>query len=375
MAHPMSITIAEFQNRVSEYARDCYDNLAQQSDFTFEPGDFMTYIAGEDNLFGASVRQSGKLTDWAFRQIAERLDAPSTRWLGDKKHCPPELKNDILNKLVSLRDPARLLIRSKGEIIRAVLSDEYTKFDNKELVDMVGEAIATMGVAPEVHRTEIGDEMRGYILIPQITFNNDPTKPIIGQGLKGTSDWGVHTSATQSSPYGDGGLHPAVYISNSERGGGSAKIVGAVYRYVCGNGMIWGWDSQEIFSIRHRFVSMNAMKTLVGEAMAIAFKMSEEAARAFVASQEVHLEKANLKGLISEWSNKYGISVEATDNWLAVTTGEAMGYGRGNDPRLFDLVNGATYVAQQRDSNERQMMERMAGDILRSRMVRRNNEQ
>jgi hypothetical protein len=364
MAHPMSITIAELKSRVDAYAADCFDNLTQQKGLSFGPNHQMNFVGGEDNLFGKAAGMTGRLTPWAFSQIAGRLDAPGVRWLDDDKHCPDDLRQTIMNQLVGLREDNRLMVRSKGEAVRAVLSDEYTPFDNKDLVGMVEEAVQTLGVAPEVHRTETGDSMRTYILLPQVTFAQDPTKPIrTSQGGNGQLP-GTFRQANANSQYGDGGLHPAVYISNSEIGGGSARITGAVYRYVCGNGLIWGWNTNDIFSIRHRWISMGAMRTLVGEAMGVAFKMSEKAALAFMASQEIHLQPKSLKPMLDDWATKYGIAVDAKENWLAVVTSQAQEYGRAQDPRLFDMINAATYVAQNRGSEEREMMERMAGDLL-----------
>ena len=366
--HKMAITISELQARVNKYQEDCFDNYAALKGLIFEEPFGMTFQAGEDNLFGKGVGIAGKLTDWAFDQIAERLDAPHVRWLSDPKHCPSDLRIEIMNKLVGIRPDARLFVRSKGDVIRGVLSDEYTKFDNKPLVDMVAQAIAEMGVEPEVHRTEVGDEIRSYVLLPQVKFAEDPTKPIVSpNGTQGElpNMPGTSTSFVQSSPYGDGGLHPAIYITNSERGGGKARVVGAVFRYVCGNGLIWGWNAQDVFAIRHRWISEGAMAILVAEAVGVAFKLSESAAMKFMASQEQRLEPKSLKPMIEDWATRYGLTIDAKENWLAVASGEAISYGRQGDPRLFDLVNAATYVAQSRTPDEREMMERMAGDLLR----------
>jgi len=285
----------------------------------------------------------GRLNDWALSQIEGRLDAPA-RWMNDPEHCPDELRSTMLDFLTAVRPEMQLLTRLKGENIRAVLSDQYTPYDNVQLLDMVVLAMQASHYQPEVHRPEVGDNLRAYVLLPNITFGND------------TPD-----------QYGHGGLHPAVYVRNSEIGNGKVRITSAVYRMVCGNGVIYGWNEEESFEIRHRFIKEAMMQTLVADALATSLKMSEQAANDFIASQNLHVDPKQLDNIVDTWAEKYGITVEAKENWLATITGEATSYGRTNDPRVFDLVNAATYVAQNRPTDEREQMERLSGDLLRSR--------
>jgi len=325
----------ELKDAVKMFSKDMSDSLTSSTSLSFAEDNWVSFTPRN-----YPVASMGKLTDWAYNQLAGRLDAPPTRWLLDDTHCDTGLRNGIMDYLVKVRPEQGLTVRMNGDSVRAVLSDQYTKFDHTELVDMVGEAITEMGVQAEVRRAEIGDELRAYVLVPSITFANDPTKQ------------------------GNGGLHPAVYLSNSERGGGAVRITGAVYRSVCSNGVIYGWSATDVFSMRHRWIDQNGMRVLVADALAQSFKMSEKAAMAFVRAQQLQVEPRSLKPIVNEWALKYGISISAKENWLQVITSEATSYGRAEDPRLFDVVNAATYVAQQQIPAEREQMERMAGDIL-----------
>lgn len=325
--------LQELQKEIADYGADCDDlNSTVRS-----------LIFGKQNAIGfvPSLLQkyhvSGVLNDWAFTQVCNTLNAPAG-WLTN--HCPEELKVDILNELaVKWRDDKNLFIRLKGEVVRAVLSDKYSVFDHSQLIDLTAEAIQTMGIEPQVHRATVADEMRAYLVFPQITLAPDPTRD-------------------------NGGLHPSMYISNSERGGGSARITGAVYRSICSNGLIMGWKTNETMAIRHMYHSRAMMSMLVAEGITTALKMSEEATVRFIKSQEVKIPKVNLSSIVSGWTERYGISVDAKENWLATITSEAASYGRADDIRLFDMVNAATYVAQSRSADETEMIERMAGEIL-----------
>ena len=113
------------------------------------------------------------------------------------------------------------------------------------------------------------------------------------------------------------------------------------------------------------------MSMLVAEGITAALKMSEEATVRFIKSQEVKIPKVNLSNIVNGWTERYGISIDAKDNWLATITSEAASYGRADDIRLFDMVNAATYVAQSRSADETEMIERMAGDLLTQETHRR----
>lgn len=341
------MNFSEFKTRVVESAEGCSDSYSNIKGLTFGKDKVLQYVTGQDGLFKVNGLEQKKLNDWAFTQVAGRLNAPPISWLGKEEMCDDDLRVHILNELVEDREDAKLFMRTRNDTLRAVLSDQYTPFDNTEIIDLVETAVNEMGVDPQVFRPEVGDQLRGYVMFPQITFGEEP----------------------EGNNPGNGGLHPAVYISNSEIGGGMAKVVGAVYRSTCDNGMIYGWNSENIFAVRHRWIARAGMAEIMKNAMIIAFKLSEEAAKNFIAAQEIHIQKTDMKSIVNEWANKYGISVGAKENWLEAVTTESQVHGRKEDPRLYDVVNAATYIAQRQNTDERESMERMAGDLLTSRIV------
>lgn len=331
----MSKNMQQIKSDAVEYAADCSDELTTLKGLSFEPENQMVFTTHE-----TAPRVVGRMNDWAFNQLCFRMNVPAG-WVGNPKNCPEELKIHILDQLAQrYRDDANLMVRMKGNIIRAVLSAKYSQFDNVEFIDLIGEAVSTMGIEPQVHRSIIGDDMKAYMVFPQVTIAPDPAN------------------------HNDGGLHPSLYISNSERGGGSARVVGAVYRSVCSNGVIYGWQDRSTFEVRHIFHSRAAMGLLVAEGIAEGLKMSELAAQKFIEAQEVHVPQVSLAGIVDRWATQYGITITAKENWLAAITNETVINGRQNDPRLFDIINAATYVAQTRESAETELIERMAGDIL-----------
>lgn len=263
----------------------------------------------------------------------------------DERRCPVELRDQIFNLMVTkYRDPFDALIRMNGNVVRAVLSKSYSIFDHTDFIDLIEQAVSTMGIEPLTKRVVIGDDMKAYVIFPQVTFAPDPT---------------------DHSKYGDGGLHPAMYIGNSERGGGCARVVGAVFRDYCQNGLIYGWSDTGVFETRHRFHSKMAMGLLVAEGIATALRMSEEATKKFIESQEIKVIQPTLAPLVDAWATRYGLTIESKEAWTSLIHNEAVQYGRPNDVRLFDIVNAATYLAQQKtDADSTEDIERMAGAIL-----------
>jgi hypothetical protein len=330
---------ADFKSEVEKYAEDCHDAVAALRSLTFD--DRSVSFETTNGLF-PGAKESGVLNDWAAQQIGSRLDAPGAEWLWAEKHCYPALRSSILNDLAQNRPEANYFIRSKGDTVRAILSDQFTKFDNKDIVGLVETAIETMGMEPLIKRSNVADDLSAYVLFPQVTVTNDP----------------------RSRGGSDGQLHPAIHISNSERGNGSAKITGAVFSGYCQNGLIYGWRSNEIMAVRHRFISMATMGALVAQSIAIGLEMSEAAAVAFVQSQEIKIPKVDLSNIVDGWAKKYGLSIDQKENWLGAITGELSRNERPDDPRVFDLVNGATWYAQELPVADSVQIERMAGDLL-----------
>lgn len=107
------------------------------------------------------------------------------------------------------------------------------------------------------------------------------------------------------------------------------------------------------------------MGALMADGIAEGLRMSEEATKRFIAAQDIKVPQVSLAGIVDGWANKYGITVETKENWLASITSEATANGRKDDPRLFDVINAATYIAQEQTGQQTELIERMAGDILR----------
>lgn len=333
-------TLNDFYTRIKEYAEDCADSYTSSTELRFDTRGNMVYKTRESDY---TLSMGGVPNDHAYSQLIGRLQAPPAGWLLDDKKCFPELRAKIMNNLAVARAKDGLFIRHKGDTIRGVMSDEYTKFDNVKFIELVQEAVTSNGLQVDVLRPVVGDHLSAYVMIPSITFDHDP----------------------RHNTNGNGGLHPCVYITNNEVGAGAARVTGALYRAYCGNGSISGYKAEETLAVRHRFISQGAMLSLVASGIASGLRMSEQAAKDYVAAQDVHIEPVNLKSIVDKWAARYGLTVSAKDNWLAAVVNESVEMSRKEDPRAIDIFNGATFSAKTISNvQERELVERMAGDYL-----------
>jgi hypothetical protein len=356
----------EILEKARAFAAECRDEVTETKRIAFQPdGGLRMTVEGSMRSLNFVAETQAAPTDWALAQMAERLSGPAG-WIGREEDIP--LRSEVMNALLRYRDgDAKWLMRLRNSdqavdqpestILRATLSDKYSKFDNVQFLEMVAKGVEELGTEAQIHRAETGDDLRAYILLPKISFD----KP--GGALPPPPAGGApgHTF-----DYGDGGLHPAVYIRNSEVGGGSARVHGAIFRAVCSNGAIIGWNLDEGLGVRviHTHKSEAAIWMIISSAIADALKMSEEGAKRFIDTQAELVEPSDLKGIVNGWVAKYGLSIEFGENWLGAITGNAAAYGRSQAPTLFDVINGATEIAQGLEGSQREKAEVMAGAIL-----------
>ncbi|MGH2620958.1 MAG: hypothetical protein ACRDHG_10380, partial [Anaerolineales bacterium] len=351
---------AEFSERVRREAAELYDVTASSREAAYHATDRLSYVGSngaEHRLFGnGTVSEfAGGLTRHALGQLVERLDGPPLGWVGDERHASGGLRADVVNALIRHRDPVDLLVRHRGDAIRAVLSDEYSPFSHVDLVDLVGGALSALGDLggdAMVWRPETGDELRAYLVLPRVVFGPDPGR---------SGPW----SDTGGASGPGGGLSPAIYLSNSEIGTGKVRISGGLFRLVCSNGAIRWEADQGGLELVHRGLSARTLGSAVADALVGALRMSEDMAAKFISSQSILLRPGKVEALARAWGDKYGLALPSIDAWRELVGWEAGQNGRPADaPALFDLVNAATYAAQKFGPEEREQAERMAGALL-----------
>jgi len=346
MSNKRMFTIAEIQADVEAYAADIHDHLAKSNNLVFEGGTLQYTEEGDGPLFDTGpVWQKGSLTDQSYTQIVGRLDGPDMRWMTQR--CPITLADKIMNALAQeYREPARFFIRHKGETVRAVLSDQYTKLDNIKLVPMVAKAAELAQTPAVVMKPIIGDHLSLYVLLTDIPISTDPRDHYIG-GNNGT-------------------LYPAAHISNDETGHGGIHIQPAVFTGICNNGAIFGWREEADIRpfIRHRWIDEPGLQHMVSLSMSEAFRLSDAAVKMYVESYTISMGEDQLLGMVNEYRAKYGLLISESQSWLGAVAAEV---GRRGDNKitLGDAINGLTVQAHAtKDPIRGEYFERIAGDTL-----------
>jgi hypothetical protein len=340
------VLFSTFKEEVLEYADHCFDAEVELENIEITPQGLSYQVEeqGASSFFGEEVRSAihTRWTRHALGQFVERIDAPRMGWIADDRHCDEILRRNVLETVQRERENMHFRMRTFDDLLRAVLSMDYSIFNHTKFIDLIGQALDAAGWKVRVWNGTVGDEMRAYLLNRSIKFMDDPT-----------------------SPNGGSALHPAVYISNSEIGTGKVRIAGGLFRKACSNGMILGWNEENSLQLVHRHLSERTMVSAVADALVAAFKMSEEGASKFINSQNILLEPDRLEGLQEKWAKKFGITVESKEEWVSMVKAEAASNGRPRVPALVDVLNSATYMAQSRKvGKEREAIERMAGELM-----------
>jgi len=353
----MSIKFSKLSEMVHDHNSTLSDDKVLMDTISYRGKAVLDFEANADaaGLFGddVAVQKEGTMTDWAYQQLCGRLGLPHSWLLSDR--CPDELEklnfdwklknNEVGNKPLLLRQQA-------PDIIRAVLSDDYTIYDHITFIEALDEALEMQGIREQVEviRYEVGDGLRAYCLIEGVQV--DERNANNGNGFGAGGDGG-----------GIGGLRPGFYISNNEVGNGRTRIHSAVYRSYCKNGIIRGWKAgAEQFAFVHRGRSAQTMMALMNEAIVFSLNMAEDTVERFLATRYAVIERGRAAGIVDRWASKYGIYKAQKEAWAnEVIQWEA----RNGNVTFFDIVNSLTFNATQtNDVAHREYMEVMAGDML-----------
>jgi hypothetical protein len=180
-------------------------------------------------------------TNWAFTQFCARVGQTPT----GVKDLPADLVTPVLqyrlDQLVDagdVRDSQVLFSQeSDGLLVRSFHGSQYTRVWDYQVVEKLSELTVKGWDVPPSYRPGVfgGEKERCAGL-----YCGDRDMFCFLVNEKSRIDDGS-----------DKGLARGFIVSNSEVGASSYVITKFLYRYVCGNHMIWGMQDEQKFSIRH----------------------------------------------------------------------------------------------------------------------------
>ena len=309
-----------------------------------------------DTLRLQSPRGQAKFTPWSFSQLCRTVGAPA----GYVRDLPPGLAADCLN--FGLHDQAagtsaNLLVQANGEpepTIRACTSDSYGRLWDSDLYGSVARMITDRDPSWGLPPTWSGEPAGAY-------DSDRDSFLIVTNGGSIVNDPSLRSS--QSAPDGSdpGAMYRGLLIRNSEVGASSVTIETILYRYICGNHMLWGAMVDRSFRRRH--FGSHVLRDTVREIARIAYEWGHASPardQAIIRALIDH-EVASTKEAVIDELRALGASKEQAEQAYDVCE-----QTEGASPRSFwGLAQGLTRTSQSSGYQDaRYELDRIAASLL-----------
>lgn len=277
------------------------------------------------------------LTPWATGQFCQKLGMPAAYF----RRCPPVLQDVQANHWLHAGDALpqggsegngdlRWLLRAKGETLRGVLSERYTRIGNRETL---GALAPLLSEKFQVRWFALTDESLHLRLTdPKLIRDVLPGDPVMA------------------------GLH----IGNSEVGSRSITVDAMVYRLVCQNGLVRLVKGKSVFQQRHIGINPREMREALSNAVREAVMQSTAFIERLIDATRVTID------------DPYGVIATIASDWILsrkveMQIREALELEPTRQQgTLYGLVNAVTQVAQSLAPDERYTLETLAARLLES---------
>lgn len=226
-----------------------------------------------------------------------------------------------------------LLLRGRGNRVRAILSDAYVPLDDGMVLSALREALDAAGVDTEVY-----------------AFDRGPANTYLRLLFKG------HRVTLRETRRKGDVVGVGLFLRNSEVGAGSLTIESFLLRLVCTNGMVAPHDGQ---GYRWRHVAVDPRQVAAGIQQAVA-RVADEGAE-FIArfDQSARISvRGGAEAALTELAKQEEFSQDLTARLLE-------SYRREAHDSLFGVVNAITHAARRQPADLRTHLETLAGGLVR----------
>ena len=328
-------TIAQVGETIAEESRGKWDAILEPQELTLVQGRVVS-----PRLYRYEYPTGLSMTPWATAQLCHFLGMP-TRYF---RKCPVQLQDTQFNHWIRNLAKAkakekgkadtragkaeRWLLRAKGEALRGVLTERYTRLDNLDLFAAISPALSSEYQVDWFVLTDESLHLRFY-------------------------DARLYRDALPGDR-----LMAGVHISNSEVGKRSVTVDSLVYRVVCTNGLIRKIEGQSLLHQRHISLSRPEFALTV-----------QTAVRKALAHSALYLERLSAAVAHPLPQMERTIHKLALDWGLTQATEEAVKAVILREPpsqheTLYGLINGLTGAARVLPPDERYTLETRAGELL-----------
>jgi hypothetical protein len=341
---------------LDEMAEACVAYKHQAVEATIPVQEIKVRAEGDDLRL---IHRGATLSNWAMGQLCNRAGAPASYL----RRLPAELAANCLNEGLQCADDddrEALLLSHKreggGEILRAATSDRYGRIWNADICKRLQHLLADNPnwTNPQVRSWTTGETTDDAALYAS---DHDMFAFFVDESIR----------IADGGPDGDG-LARGFFVWNSEVGASSFGIMAFLYKFVCGNHIVWGAENVCEMRVRH-----------VGEANARAFGELEYELRKYadssVSDLEAHIESARRYRLGANFdealetlfmgSKKLRVRIPQRTLTAALETAQQQVDRYGDPLTLWGAVNGLTENSQQITHMDTRMnLERAAGRLM-----------
>lgn len=312
-----------------------------------------------DTVMLQSPKGIASFTHYSFGQLARTIGAPA----GYLRTLPPAIAADAINyglDAAPYGTAANLLIKANGgtPIVRAATSETYGRIWDANLY---GELARHFGDGMTTKSTSGGSWQSPP------TWSGEPAGQYRGDRdsfvirIDGGSIVTDPSARTGSAPDQAGQMYRGIMVRNSEVGHCSISIECVLYRYICGNHMLWGAIMDRTFRRRH--VGTKITRDTMKELNELARKFNQRSAsgdeqiiRSLIDHEIAHTQEA----VIDELKKMGATKDQAAE---AYATCEAK---ENASPRSFwGLAQGLTRISQDSGyQDDRLKLDQLAAAVI-----------
>jgi len=329
----------DLRTALATFERDKVDFTVSSRDFKMNRGSLLCSKRKSMNI-------SFDFTEHAFSQLCLKLGMP-VRYMRKCFEEDTDLFDTHVNYWLFKAEESNVLFRTRGNTIRAILSDKYSILDNIEVFNalysvMLDNAVVSPSGKHEKSKILLADRADLWdIRVKDFYMNEDyfqircvfPKIFYLGKRKKDPCYLGVN-------------------ILNSETGCKKVTIEIVIWRQICSNGLIIAEKQEMLFSQRHLYVKKGDLPILFYDALGLAVENGNKYLEAFKASKELEYEDDEIKDTVStilvgqpkEYIERVRLALE--------------------EPTTFGIINAITLTAQSLPFERRYEMERLAGSLL-----------
>ena len=222
----------------------------------------------------ASPKGIATFSHWAFGQMCRTIGAPASYL----RELPAQLAANCINHGISaapVGTQATLLVQAPNgkpePTIRACTSDSYGRVWDSELYSAVQQTIVARDDRWTLPPTWSGEAAGAY------RGDRDSFLILVNGGSIVTDPSLASGTTTQRGTTGPGSaMFRGLLIRNSEVGASSITIESILYRYICGNHMLWGAVMDKRFRRRH--VGTRVVRDAIREINTFAYSFVNQSA-------------------------------------------------------------------------------------------------